>query len=170
MKKFLALILALLMVLSLAACGASKEDTQDAESSQQEESSSQTAAGSSSEQTQEDPDPVAEDNGADDYQFDVKEDDHTVVISTDSVIMVFTHDGENVTGYTGYVDCGSAAAAKAKVDEVNNAAAFKEEEGIKSVTAKGKYAVIEYTQEAFAVTTYEELHELAELYGQVNHQ
>lgn len=162
MKKFLALLLAVMMVLSLVACGASKDDgTQDAEDQQQEDTIPQNEEKNDAEDTQ----PAAD--SEDDYTFDVKEDDHTVVITTDSIIMVFNHDGENVTGYTGYVDCGSAADAKARVAEVKAAGeTYFDEEGIKSVTAKGKYAVVEYTEKAFEVTTYEELHNLAEMYKQ----
>lgn len=164
MKKFLAFLLALVMVLSLVACGASKEDTQDAEDQQQEETTTQDAADTTPQQ--QDTEPAADSD--DDYTFDIKEDDHTVVITTDSVIMVFTHDGTNITGYTGYVDCGSAADAKERVAQVKAAGeTYFNDEGIKSVTAKGKYAVIEYTEKAFAVTTYEELHELTEMYKQV---
>lgn len=162
MKKFLALLLAVMMVLSLVACGAPKEDEQDAEDQQQEDVIHQDEEKNDAEDTE----PVAD--GEDDYVFDIKEDDHTVVITTDDVIMVFTHDGENVTGYTGYVDCGSAANAKTRVAEVKAAGeTYFDEEGIKSVTAKGKYAVVEYTEKAFEVTTYEELHNLAEMLKQV---
>lgn len=163
MKKFLALLLAVMMVLSLVACGAQKdEDAQDAEDQQQEEVIPQDEEKNDAEDTE----PVTDDE--DDYVFDIKEDDHTVVITTDDVIMVFTHDGENVTGYTGYVDCGSAANAKTRVAEVKAAGeTYFDEEGIKSVTAKGKYAVVEYTEKAFEVTTYEELHNLAEMLKQV---
>ncbi len=165
MKKFLAFLLALVMMLSLVACGGQKEDTQDAEDQQQEETTTQDSEDTMPQQ-QEDTEPATE--SEDDYTFDVKEDDHTVVITTDSIIMVFNHDGENVTGYTGYVDCGSAADAKARVAEVKAAGeTYFEDEGIKSVTAKGKYAVVEYTEKAFAVTTYEELHNLVEMYKQV---
>lgn len=165
MKKFLALLLAVMMVLSLVACGTPKEDTQTAEDRQQEETATQNTEDTTSQQ-QEDTEPAAD--SEDDYTFDIKEDDHTVVITTDSVIMVFTHDGTNITGYTGYVDCGSAADAKERVAQVKAAGeTYFDTEGIKSITAKGKYAVIEYTEKAFAVTTYEELHELTEMYKQV---
>lgn len=163
MKKFLALLLAVMMVLSLVACGAAKkDDTQDEEDQQKEEVIPQDEEKNDAEDTE----PVAD--SEDDYTFDVKEDDHTVVITTDDVIMVFTHDGTNVTGYTGYVDCGNAANAKARAAEVKAAGeTYFDEEGIKSVTAKGKYAVVEYTEKAFEVTTYEELHNLAEMLKQV---
>lgn len=164
MKKFLAFLLALVMVLSLAACGASKEDAQDAEDQQQEETTTQDTEAVTPQQ--QDTEPATDSD--DDYTFDVQEDDHTVVVTTDSVIMVFTHDGTNITGYTGYVDCGNAADAKARVAQVKAAGeAYFNDEGIKSITAKGKYAVIEYTEKAFAVTTYEELHSLVEMYKQV---
>ena len=164
MKKFLAFLLAVVMMLSLVACGAPKEDdTQNADEPQQEETVPQDSEDTT---PQQDTEPVADPE--DDYTFDVKEDDHTVVITTDSIIMVFNHDGTNITGYTGYVDCGSAADAKARVAEVKAAGeTYFDEEGIKSITAKGKYAVIEYTEKAFAVTTYEELHDLVEMYKQV---
>lgn len=167
MKKFLAFLLALVMMLSLVACGAPKEeDAQNTDEPQQEETVLPDNDEDTAPQQQEDTEPSAD--SEDDYTFDVKEDDHTVVITTDSIIMVFTHDGKNVTGYTGYVDCGSAADAKARVAEVKAAGeAYFDQEGIKSVTAKGKYAVIEYTEKAFAATTYEELHNLVEMYKQV---
>ena len=165
MKKFLAFLLALVMMLSLVACGAPKEeDAQDAEEQQQEETVPQDTEDTAPQQ-QEDTEPAAD--SEDDYTFDIKEDNHTVVITTDSIIMVFAHDGENITGYTGYVDCGSAADAKARVAELKAAGeTYFDEEGIKSVTAKGKYAVVEYAEKAFAVTTYEELHNLVEMYKQ----
>lgn len=165
MKKFLALILALVMMLSLVACGAAKEDAGAANDEPQQEETAAQDNEDTMPQQQEGTEPATD--GEDDYTFDVKEDDHTVVITTDSIIMVFTHDGEKVTGYTGYVDCGSAADAKARVAQLKDAGdTFYDQEGIKSVTAKGKYAVVEYTEKAFAVTTYEDLHNLVEMYKQ----
>lgn len=162
MKKFLALLLALVMVLSLVACGAPKnDDTQDAEDQQQEDTIPQDGEKNDAEDTE----PAAD--SEDDYTFDIKEDDHTVVITIANTIQVYTHDGANVTGYTTYVDAGDAETAKAVAKSIDLNDSYYSNMGIKSVTAKGTYVVQEYDAEGFPCTTYEDLHYLAEQYKQI---
>ena len=152
MKKLLIVLLALIMVISLAACGENDNDTQEGENATSEQGDSV---------------PDNKENSDDDYTFDIKEDDHTVVITIANTIQVYTHDGVNVTGYTTYADCGDAETAKTVASSINLNDSYYAGMGIKSVQAKGKYVVQEYTEEGFPCTTYEELHSLAEQYKQI---
>lgn len=152
MKKFLIVLLALIMVISIAACGEKNNDTPDGGNTTPEQ-------GDSGSDTNE--------NSDDDYTFDIKEDDHTVVITIANTIQVYTHDGVNVTGYTTYVDSGDAETAKAVANSINLNDSYYANMGMKSVKAKGKYVVQEYGAEGFPCTTYEELHSLAEQYKQI---
>lgn len=166
MKKIWMMLLALTMMLSLAACGASGKENET-----KEQQNGEVISGSEEKVTEADTTAGSEENttaaAEEDYQFDVKEDDHTVVITANALIMVFTHDGEKVTGYTAYTDLGTAESAKTRAREIQDAPAIWEQEGIKSVTSKGKYVIIEYTEKAFSVTSYEELHALAEQYKEL---
>lgn len=150
MKKILVFLLALAMLLSLVACGEATEEPGSSTSQQQEESSSITEGDSDS-----------------DYQFDIEEDDNTVIITIGNTIQVYTHDGVNVTGYTTYVDSGDADTAKAVASAIDINDSYYEGMGLKSVTTKGKYVVQEYNEEGFPCTTYEELHDLAEQYKMI---
>lgn len=152
MKKFFAIMLALIMVISLVACGGKHNDTPD---------------GGNTTPEQKNPGSNTEGNSNDNYQFDIKEDDHTVVITIANTIQVYTHDGVNVTGYTTYVDSGDAETAKAVANSINLNDSYYANMGIKSVKAKGKYVVQEYGAEGFPCKTYEELHSLAEQYKQI---
>ena len=139
MKKFLIVLLALMLTLSLMACGKESKDAQQGDSGLN-----------------------AEESSDDNYQFDIKEDDHTVVITIGNTFQVYTHDGVNVTGYATYADCGDVETAKAVAGAINPNDAYYAGMGLKSVTTKGSYVVQEYREEGFPCKTYEELHELAE--------
>lgn len=152
MKKLLIVLLALIMVIPLAACGGKNNDTQDGENTTPEQGDSV---------------PDTKENSDDDYTFDIKEDDHTIVITIANTIQVYTHDGVNVTGYTTYVDSGDIETAKTVASAINPNDSYYAGMGLKSVTTKGKYVVQEYDTEGFPCTTYEELHSLAEQYKQI---
>lgn len=143
MKKLIAIVLAVLVMFTLVACGGQKD-----ENGENTDPPQQTA-----------------DNGGDDYTFDVKEDDHTVIIYISNTYQVFTHDGVNVTGYTIYTDCGDAETARMLAASVIDPAdEYYAGSGVKSVTCKGKYLVQNYDEKGFLCKTYEELHTLAEQY------
>ena len=148
MKKILIVLLALIMAISIAACGGKNTDTN-------------TTSG------QGDSVPGNKENSDDGYTFDIKEDDHTVVITIANTIQVYTHDGVNVTGYTTYADCGDVETAKAVAGAINPNDEYYAGMGLKSVTTKGSYVVQEYDAEGFPCKTYEELHILAEQYKQI---
>ncbi len=160
MKKLFALLLTLCMLLSFAACGGSDDKKETSADNSKQESISDNG-GKTDEK---------EDNGSADFTLDVKEDDHTVVFTIATVTQVYTHDGENVTGYTSYTDCGDAETAKAVADSMDLSDSYYSGMGMKSVTAKGKYLVQEYTEEGFAYKTYESLMEAAETYKKIAEQ
>lgn len=153
MKKIILLALAVLMVFAFAACGESIEDPENAKNitSEQQEISTSSTQG----------------DNDDDYIFDIKEDDHTVIITIANTKQVYTHDGVNVTGYTTYVDSGDAKTAKVVANSINLEDEYYANLGIKSVKSKGKYLIQEYSEEGFPCKTYEELHDLAEQYKQI---
>ena len=152
MKKFLIVLLTLILAVSLAACGKENNNTQDGENTAPK---------------QDDPGSDAEGTNNDNYRFDIKEDDHTVIITIANTIQVYTHDGVNVTGYTTYVDSGDAETAKAAASSIDLNDSYYAGMGLKSVTTKGSYVVQEYSEEGFPCRTYEELHTLAEQYNQI---
>ncbi|MCQ2433350.1 MAG: hypothetical protein MJ175_12165 [Clostridia bacterium] len=148
MKKIITGILMLALVFSLAACGSEKNNDDD--------------VGIGGDVVQ-----GAEDNNAgadEDFKLEVKEDDHTVVFTADVITFVFTHDGENVTGYTTYTEYDSAEDAKTVADTYKALKDQFVERGIKSVTAKGKYLITEYLESGFAYKTYEDLKVVADMF------
>ena len=150
MKKFLIVLLALMMTVSLAACGGKNDNTEDGGTPDSGNSGTNTEGSSDA-----------------DYKFDIKEDDHTVIITVGNTIQVYTHDGVNVTAYTTYVDCGDVETAKAVAGAININDSYYESLGLKSVKTKGSYVVQEYSEKGFACKTYEELHDLAEMYKKI---
>ena len=154
MKKLIIFLLSAIMVLSLTACGNSENDSivpGDLASGENEGTSAQGGAAK------------ADDN----YTFDIKEDDHTVVITVANTIQVYTHDGVKVTGYTTYVDAGDAETAAVVAKSINVNDSYYKGMGMKSVKTKGKYVVQDYSEEGFPCKTYEELHNLAEQAKQI---
>lgn len=152
MKSVFAIMLALITLLSLAACGGKNNDTPNGGNTTPQQGNSGSDA---------------DEDSNDRYQFDIKEDDHTVIITIANTIQVYTHDGTNVTGYTTYSDCGDAETAKAVASAINPNNSYYANMGLESVTTKGKYVVQEYSEKGFPCKTYEELHSLAEQYKQI---
>ncbi|MCQ2771297.1 MAG: hypothetical protein MJ236_05810 [Clostridia bacterium] len=93
------------------------------------------------------------------FVLNVKEDNHTVVITIGNTTHVFTHDGTNVTGYKTYIDYGDKEVAKI----VESSLKGNLDEGINSVEANGGYVVINYNQDGFLYTTYEDLMEYSNI-------
>ena len=94
-------------------------------------------------------------SGEDEYVFDIREDDHTIIMSVEKMIQVFHHDGVKVTGYECYCECNSVEEAKMAVE--NNQGLAAQNPTIQSVTRKGKYMVLTYNESGFPYPDYETL-------------
>ena len=146
MTKAVLLLLTLGLVLSLAACGS--------ESGESGEDGGNGGAAQGE----------AKNNDNDgEYVFNITEDDHTIIWEIETTKFIFTHDGTNVTSYTTYLDMEDKETADQIVAMYKTLIENNTDEGFKEVYRKGTYVVVEYEQEAFPYTTYEELKEVADI-------
>lgn len=146
MKKIAAALIAVLLICSFTACGAKQEENSQESDAQNTDVTTVVA-------------------GADDsYVFDIKEDDHTFVFSMANTYHVYTHDGKKITGYCLYSDVGSAEQAQAAASQVDVNDDYFKSMGYKSVATKGKYMIVEFTEEGFEYKSFEELKEAYEEY------
>ena len=148
LKNAVLLLLSLMLVVSLAACGG-----ESGESGENGEDGNGGAAQGEAK------------NGGDDgeYVFNITEDDHTIIWEIETTKFIFTHDGTNVTSYTTYLDMEDKETADEIVVMYKTLIENNTDEGFKEVYRKGTYVVVEYEQEAFPYTTYEELKETADI-------
>ena len=164
MKKLFALLLTLCMLLSFADCGGN-DSKQSADNNTPKESASDSTGENASGKADE-----KEDDNTADFTLDIKEDDNTVVFTVGNITQVYTHDGDTITGYTTYTDCGDADTAKAVANSIDLSDSYYEGLGMKSAIAKGKYLVQEYTEEGFTYKSYNDLMEAAETYKKIAEQ
>ena len=157
MKKFLAMLLALVMVLSLAACGNKTDavdDRNDTPAVVDNDNSSKE------QQDNEDKDDIEDKDDADsednvDIDVNVKDNGNKIEWQIGNITYIYTHDGEKVTGYEARMDMGDVDSAKAVI------AAYKlnaeEDDTIDDISRDGQYIVIKYNESGFEYTSYEDL-------------
>ena len=85
-------------------------------------------------------------------------DDKQIVFANQNVKMVFTYEGDTITGYYEYIEYPSRDLAK-KAYEALKYANDKDEDGntIKNYSLKGAYLVVEYEESEFEGTTLEDI-------------
>ena len=148
MKKCLILLLALLLALSLVACGGKKaEEPSEKASEKASEKTSLNVSEKVSEKASEKPsEPVEE------YNPPVVNDGNTVSWWEDNVLRVFTYEGDKVTSFTEYINYGSNVLAE-------NMKQVYPTESVKSATVKGSYLILEHLESNFPYKTVAELHD-----------
>ncbi len=126
MKKVLVLLVTVLLALPFSGCSASNDGNGSSDTSASDEN----------------------------YVFDLKEDDRTVIWKLSNQTYVATHDGKTVTDFTVYMDAYDAQTAKEIVaDAVTDGKPSDKE--YRSVRQKGKYIVCEYNPEYFPYRDYD---------------
>lgn len=148
MKKFLAILLALVMVLSLVACGDKKDDVDD-----NNDTPIVDDVDDSSKEQQDNED--KDDADFDDVDVNVKDSGKKVEWQIGNITYIYTHDGQKVTGYEARVDMGDVDSAKAVITAYKLNA--EEDDTIDDVSRDGQYIVIKYNEKGFEYTSYEDL-------------
>ncbi len=77
--------------------------------------------------------------------------DTQIVFKEDDTYMVFTHNGDEITGYYAYVICENAELAQAAIDEFNQ----DRDDDVKDVYLDGNKVVIEYEESVYEGLTVE---------------
>lgn len=145
MKKILALVLALAMLVSFAACGSSSAPAADPVKPAEESApENEPAPAPESSEAESEPEPAPE-PAQDDNFISIENDDSHYVVTVNGVKLSYEYSGNEITGLEGYVDCGSAADALLAVSQYVDGS----DPTITDVYAKGKYVVIRYTSEAW---------------------
>ena len=162
MKKFLAILLALVMVLSLVACGDKKDDVDDNNDTPivDDVDDSSKEQQDNEDKDDEDIDDIdgvkdVEDIDSDDVDVNVKESGKKVEWQIGNVTYIYTHDGEKVTGYEVRMDMGDTDTAKTVITAYKLNA--DEDDTIDDVSRDGQFIVVKYNEKGFEYTSYEDL-------------
>lgn len=159
MKKILALLLALLMILSLAACSSKDEPSND------DKTPTVIEETEDADDAEADPDEIESEDAdvevGDDFELNIKEDDQKIIWEVENTTIVYYHDGQDVTGYEAYIETSSAADAKVAIDVYQKNA--EQDDTIDEVSRKGKYIYIKYNKSGFEYVTYDELKETSDM-------
>ena len=89
------------------------------------------------------------------FEYELREDDHTLAWESDGMIIEIAHDGKNITGYKTYSKCASKEEAKDSAKTFEYLNKLSDTPMYKSVEAKGKYLVLDYVELPYQ--TYEEV-------------
>ena len=145
-KKAFSLLLvltSLLASLSLASCGSGDQDPISADAA---------AAG----------------EAADDYVFDLTEDDSKIIMTAGNTKQIYYHDGTNITKYEVYIDYESAETAAELIKAYEVAGMLEENKDVYKLTRKGRYLVFDYLNpDDFPMKTYEEAKQYTDLMKQL---
>ena len=133
MKKYLLIIIALCLTVSLAGCGDKKEEANNGGETKQPETNDNT----------DNEEEVVEDIPAMIEDYELYSDDTKLVFKDGSTYKIYYYSGKKVTGYQTYTDYGTS-------EDANSALLnLQKDKTMKDVYVKGQYLVIEYAESQY---------------------